>query len=68
MDHFENRTFSVPGPARTYDRCEHVSDNDLNLLVPSFPPPPVIPGAWNQSGTEKKEIFDRIQNADWDVP
>lgn len=63
---FRNETIN----GHTYDAMEHVGNNANNILTPDVPPshPLVIPGAYNQAGTEKKEIFDRIHAGNWNNP
>lgn len=72
MDHYlarlTNRTFTVPPPSRTYDSTEHVPPGQNNLLVPYIPHPLTIPGRANQAATEKKEIWDRIWDGNWNSP
>lgn len=65
---FEDRTFSVPLPARTYDGQEHVQDGLDNLLDEFGPHPLHIPGRYDQAGTEKNEIWDRINAGNWNNP
>lgn len=73
---FQSRTFSVPPPSRMYDAGEHTVSGANNLLRGglnepdgSSPPVPlVIPGTIDSSGTEQKEVFDRVKAGFWNSP
>lgn len=62
-----NRTFTVPGPPRTYNAqvmgtpTEHLQDLSINILDLFFPHPDLaIPGRSNQVGSERNDIWNRI--------
>lgn len=62
-----NRTFTIPGPVRTYNaqvlgmHTEHVPDLSINILDLFFPYPDlVVPGRSNQVGSERNDIWNRI--------
>ena len=70
LGRFTNRSFGQPPNQRVYDAGEHVPNGQNNILELSAPPalPLVVPGRWNQSGTENKEIWDRISAGNWNNP
>jgi hypothetical protein len=71
LGRFTNRTFGAPPNQRTYDNSEHVPNGSNNVLQDGGTPPPyplVIPGRWNQNGTETQEIWDRIWAGTWNNP
>jgi hypothetical protein len=65
---FTARTFTVPAPARTYSSSEHVPLGTNNLFEPISPPPLVVYGRYDQAGTEKYEIWQRIISGNWNNP
>jgi hypothetical protein len=67
MDHYLLRRDGVP----PYNTGEHVPDGTNNILQdggagPAYPL--VVPGRWNQAGTEQKEIWDRVFPGLWNNP
>jgi len=68
---FAGDTFGQPPNQRVYDSTEHlVSGSTNNILLPTAQTalPLVIPGRWNQTGTEEKEIWDRVWAGNWNNP
>ncbi len=67
MDHYLLRRSGVP----PYNAGEHVPNGTNNILQdggagPAYPL--VVPGRWNQAGTEQKEIWDRVFPGLWNNP